>query len=96
MQDGKMKIPIQFWAQRSRSHTDLCKHFSSDIITYLVFDIQISYFIHRCRMAREDIYTFCGQKVNEQIHNQHFSSLTITEIVFSKQLSYFMHINMDV
>ena len=33
--------------------TELYQHFGSDTITLVVFNVQLSYFIHRCRMMRE-------------------------------------------
>ena len=65
MQDGERKIPIHFRVKRSKVKvtTELCQHFGSDTITWvLVFNVQLSYFMHRCRMARGRYLYMLGSK----------------------------------
>ena len=52
--DLKRKLPIHFEVQGSKVKvtTERCRLFGSDPITRVVFNIQLSYFIHRCRMVR--------------------------------------------
>ena len=38
--------------------TDLCRYFDSDTITLVVFNAQLSYFIHRCRKVRKMLIHF--------------------------------------
>ena len=54
MQDGERKIPIHVGVKRSKPKvtTEICQHYGSDTITWVVFNIQLSYFINRCRMVR--------------------------------------------
>ena len=64
----------------------------SDTITWVIFNVQLSYFIHRCRMWEEDTYTFWGPKVKVTTELcQQFGSDMITLLVFNVQLSYFIH-----
>ena len=71
MQDGERKISIHFGIKRSKVKvtTEHCLHFGSDTITSVVFNEQLSYFVHRCRMVRGR-YLFIlwfkgqGQKLN--------------------------------
>ena len=73
-----------FWSkgQRSRSSTELCQHFGSDTITWVVFNVQLSYFIHRCRMVRgRYLYIFGSAVQRSKVTTelcQHFGSDTIT------------------
>ena len=65
----------------------LCQHFGSDTITWVVFNVQPSYFIHRWRMMWS-----WGPKVKVTPKLcQNFGSDTITWVVFNVQLSYFIH-----
>ena len=52
MQDDKRKIPIYFGAKRSKVKvtTERCHPFSSDTITWQVFNVQHSYFLHLSRL----------------------------------------------
>ena len=81
-----------FWGQKVKVTTELCQHFDSDTITELVFNIHLSYFIHRCRMARGRYLYILRSKVKVTTELcQHFGSNTITGLVFNVQLSYFIH-----
>ena len=66
MQDGKREMPIHFGVQRSRSQRNF-------VNTWVVFNIQLSYFIHRCRMARGRYLFILGSK--GQGHNRTLSTL---------------------
>ena len=57
------------------------QHFGSDTITWVVFNVHLSFFIHRCEVKRskvKDTTELC----------QHFGSDTITWVIFNVQLSY--------
>ena len=64
-------------------------------VTWVVFNIRLSYFIHRCRMWEEDTFTFFGPKV--KVTNWTLSTLEFwhnnfsTNVVFNVQLPYFIH-----
>ena len=63
------------WGQKVKVTTERCQHFGSDTITLVVFKVQLSYFIHRCRMVRgRYLYIWC-QKVTGQGHNVTLSTL---------------------
>ena len=51
MQDGEGEIPIYFWVKRSKVMvtTELCQHFGSDTITWVIYNVQLN----RWRMVRE-------------------------------------------
>ena len=84
--EGGRPVGIRFVRQSVR------QHFGSYTITWVVLKVQLSYFIHRCRMAREDTYTFWSPKVKVTTElRQHFGSDTITWVVFNVQFSYFIH-----
>ena len=53
--------------------TELCQHFGSYTITWVVFNIQISY--TDAGWWEEDTYTFWGQEVKDQGHNWTLSTL---------------------
>ena len=62
------------------------------MITWVVFYVQLSYFIHRCRMVRGRYLYILGSKVKVTTELcQRFGSDTITWVVFNVQLSYFIH-----
>ena len=68
---------------------ELCQHFGSNTITWVVFNVPLSYFIHRCRMARGRYLYILGSKVKATTELcQHFGSDTITLVVFNVQISY--------
>ena len=64
----------------------------SDTINWVVFNVQLSYFLHRCRMARGRYLYILGSKVKVTTELcQHFGSDMITWVVFNVQLSYLIH-----
>ena len=93
MQDGERKLPIHLRIKRSKVKitTELCQHFCSITITWIVFNIRLSYFID-AGWWEEDPYIFWGPKVKVTTDLfQHFGYGTITGVVFIVQLSYFIH-----
>ena len=75
MQDCERKIPIYFWVKRSKVKvtTELCQHFCSDTITGVVFNVQLSYFIHKSGWREKD--TFLDIKVKGYGHKGTLSTL---------------------
>ena len=47
MQDGEREIPIYFGVKSTKvkATTELCQDFGSDTITWVVFNVQLSYFM---------------------------------------------------
>ena len=95
MQDGERKIHtcIHFGVKMSKVKvtTELCQHFGSDTITGVVLNIQLSYFIHRCRMVSGRYLYILGSK--GQGHNWTLSTLWFWHdnlSSFNVQLSYFI------
>ena len=92
MQDGETNlIPIHFGVKRSKVVTmELCQHFGSDMITWVVFNLQLSYLVLTLWLE-EDTYAFWGLKVKVTMELcQHFGSDTITWVVFNVQLLHFI------
>ena len=90
MQDDGRKILIHVGVKRSRSQLNYCKHFGSDTITWVVFNVQISYIDPG--WWEEDAYTFGIKRSRSQMNYcKHFGSDTITWVVFNVQFSYFKH-----
>ena len=80
MQDDGRKILIHFGIKRSKAKvtTELCQHFGSDTIT-LVFNVQLLYFIHRCRIAREHHLFIVGSKSERSMSQLNFvNTLVLT------------------
>ena len=93
MQDDKRKIPIHFGVKRSKVKiaTELCHPFGSDTITWVDFNVQLSYFIQMQHGERKiPIHLWSKVKVTSELC-QHFGSDTIIWLVFNVQLSYFLH-----
>ena len=91
MQYGERKIHLHF-GSKVKVTMILCQHFGSDTITWVLFNIQLSYFIHRCRIVRRRYLYIFGSKVKVTMELcQHFGSDTITSVIFNIQLSYFIH-----
>ena len=69
MQNGEKNILIHFEVKGSKVkvRTELCQHLGSDTITLVVFSVELSYFIHRCRMVRGRYLYILGSK--GQSHN---------------------------
>ena len=82
MQDGEWTKPIHFGVERSKvkATMNLCQHFGSDTINVVVFNAQLSYFIHRCRVARGRYLYMLGSKGLRSRSQlcQHFGSDMIT------------------
>ena len=98
MQDYKTNIPIHLRAKKVKVTTELCQHFGSDRNSWVVFNIQLSYSIHICKIMRGtslheiDTYIFWSQKVRVTIEIcHHLGSDTKTWVVLNIQLSYLIH-----
>ena len=63
--------------QKVKVTTEPSQYFDSDTITWVVFNRQLSYFIHTCRfnIVTKDTYTVWDQKVKGQGHNWTLSIL---------------------
>ena len=51
-----------FLGQNVKVTSELCQHFGSDTITWVFFNVQLSYSIHRCRMVRGRYLYILGSK----------------------------------
>ena len=70
------------------------KHFGSESMTWVVFNVQLSYFIHRCRMVRESylyILQFKGQCHNGTLSTLLFWHDSWRLVCFDKWLSNCSH-----
>ena len=91
---GRYLYILHFGVKRSKVKvtTELCQHFGSDTITWVLFNVQLWNFIHRCRMMRgKYLYILRAMvKVSTELC-QHFGTEIITWVLFNIQLSYIIH-----
>ena len=97
MQDAEWKIPIHFGVKRSKVQvtTGLRHYFGSDTITcqWVVFNIQLSYLMHRCRMVRQRyLYLFGVKRLKVNVTSELYQRYGPYTNLSSFQCTYFIFV----